>query len=235
VAISAVQAAPNLSLRQNIPDPSGEKNVGNGAGGQFIGGQCLGAADCASGCCATLPQGGQTIGVCSGVGAQDQAGKQGCGFEGGGGGGAGNQGGNGNNGNTGNNGGNNNGGNNNGNNGGNNNGGGNNGGNNNGNNQGGNGNGNNNAQTGGGGGGGTIQPSGLSPDPAGVKNVGNGQGGQFVGGECTSDADCATACCALVNTGDANFGICSGPGANTQNGKQGCGFPAGGQGISGSG
>lgn len=57
-------------------DPAGEKNVGNGAGGQFIGGQCLDAADCASGCCA-LP-----CGICSGPGAQFQAGKQGCGFGG---------------------------------------------------------------------------------------------------------------------------------------------------------
>ena len=55
-------------------DPAGAKNVGNGAGGQFIGGQCLRAADCASGCCA-LP-----CGICSGPGARFQAGKQGCGF-----------------------------------------------------------------------------------------------------------------------------------------------------------
>jgi carbohydrate binding protein with CBM5/12 domain len=57
-------------------DPAGAKNVGNGHGGQFIGGQCLRAADCASGCCA-LP-----CGICSGPGAQFQAGKQGCGFGG---------------------------------------------------------------------------------------------------------------------------------------------------------
>src|SRR5689334_17404752 len=56
-------------------DPAGAKNVGNGVGRQFIGGQCLGAKDCASGCCA-LP-----CGICSGPGAQFQAGKQGCGFE----------------------------------------------------------------------------------------------------------------------------------------------------------
>jgi hypothetical protein len=55
-------------------DPAGERNVGNGRGQQFIGGQCLGAEDCASGCCA-LP-----CGICSGPGAQFQAGKQGCGF-----------------------------------------------------------------------------------------------------------------------------------------------------------
>jgi hypothetical protein len=57
-----------------IFDPAGTKNVGNGAGQQFIGGQCLDASDCASGCCA-LP-----CGICSGPGAQFQNGKQGCGF-----------------------------------------------------------------------------------------------------------------------------------------------------------
>jgi len=203
LALSAVQAAPDLSRRQNIPDPSGEKNIGNGKGIQFIGGQCLGVADCASQCCATLPKGGTTIGVCSGVGAQTQAGKQGCGFESGG---ASNQGGNNNNNNN------------------NNNAGGscNNAGTQNNNNAGGT---QNNA------GGGTVKPSTLKQDPAGAANVGNGQGKQFITGGCTSDADCASGCCALVNTGAENFGICSGPLANTQNGKQGCGFPAGGQRI----
>jgi hypothetical protein len=57
-------------------DPAGEKNVGNGHGEQFIGGQCLSTADCASGCCA-FP-----CGICSGPGAQFQAGKEGCGFGG---------------------------------------------------------------------------------------------------------------------------------------------------------
>jgi len=55
-------------------DPAGAKNVGNGHGGQFIGGQCLSSADCASGCCA------KPCGICSGPGAQFQAGKLGCGF-----------------------------------------------------------------------------------------------------------------------------------------------------------
>jgi hypothetical protein len=55
-------------------DPAGAKNVGNGKGEQFIGGQCLSTADCASGCCA-FP-----CGICSGPGAQFQAGKEGCGF-----------------------------------------------------------------------------------------------------------------------------------------------------------
>jgi hypothetical protein len=55
-------------------DPAGAKNVGNAKGGQFIGGQCLNSADCASGCCAG------PSGICSGPGAQFQAGKTGCGF-----------------------------------------------------------------------------------------------------------------------------------------------------------
>ncbi|TVY52400.1 hypothetical protein LCER1_G006853 [Lachnellula cervina] len=55
-------------------DPSGVKNVGNAAGAQFIGGQCLSGADCGSTCCAG------PSGICSGLGAQTQAGKTGCGF-----------------------------------------------------------------------------------------------------------------------------------------------------------
>ncbi|KAK3341972.1 hypothetical protein B0T25DRAFT_465307 [Lasiosphaeria hispida] len=184
VSIATVRAAPHLSARQNLPDPSGQKNLGNGQGIQFIGGQCSGVADCASQCCATLPKGGQTIGVCSGPGAQFQAGKQGCGFESGGG--------------------------------------------------------NTPDITNGNANdapltvvpitppGTTVKPSTLVPDPAGAKNVGNGVGAQFITGGCASDSDCASKCCALVNTGAETFGICSGPGANTQNGKQGCGFPVGG-------
>ncbi|KAF8277874.1 hypothetical protein DL93DRAFT_2174667 [Clavulina sp. PMI_390] len=47
-------------------------------------------------------------------------------------------------------------------------------------------------------------------DPAGVPNVGNGVGKQFITGQCLSDADCASGCCALPT------GICSGPGAAFQ-------------------
>ncbi|KAI8963146.1 hypothetical protein F5Y11DRAFT_166694 [Daldinia sp. FL1419] len=65
-------------------------------------------------------------------------------------------------------------------------------------------------------------PSPLQPDPAGAQNVGNGQGGQFIGGECKSSADCASTCCAGVQ--GQNFGLCSGVGAQTQAGKTGCGF-----------
>jgi hypothetical protein len=228
-------------------DPAGTKNVGNGRGVQFIGGQCLSAADCASGCCA-LP-----CGICSGPGAQFQAGKQGCGFVAGktapapvGGATGGNTGGNtsqcvggpafdpagaknvGN------------------------------------------GRGlqfiggqclsvadcasgccalpcgicsgpgaqfqagkqgcgfvtgkTAPAPVGGATGGGTTGGNtsqcvgGPAFDPAGTKNVGNGRGLQFIGGQCLNTADCASGCCALP------CGICSGPGAQFQAGKQGCGF-----------
>jgi hypothetical protein len=151
-------------------DPAGAKNVGNGHGGQFIGGQCRSSKDCASGCCA-LP-----CGICSGPGAQFQAGKKGCGF---------------------------------------------------------------------GdkkraappapprvvapapdaaaavvvvGGKGKQCVGGPKFDPAGDKNVGNGHGGQFIGGQCLSAKDCQSGCCAFP------CGICSGPGAQFQAGKQGCGF-----------
>ncbi|KAJ7070443.1 hypothetical protein B0H15DRAFT_917900 [Mycena belliarum] len=151
-------------------DPAGAANVGNGAGKQFIGGQCLSAADCGSGCCAG------PSGICSGLGAQTQAGKTGCGF-----------------------------------------------------------------------GGGASSPAAPAPapapaapapanngaappanvggpafDPAGVPNVGNGAGKQFIGGQCLSAADCNSGCCAGPS------GICSGVGAQTQAGKTGCGFVAGG-------
>jgi len=161
-------------------DPSGAKNVGNGAGGQFIGGQCLSDADCGSACCAN------PTGICSGVGAQTQNGKTGCGF-----GGAGN--------------------------------------------------GTAAAAD-------AATPSAVAPvasasaaapvasasaapagagtnaaggpafDPSGVKNVGNGKGTQFIGGQCLSGADCGSTCCAGPS------GICSGLGAQTQAGKTGCGF-----------
>ncbi|KAK5987878.1 Biotrophy-associated secreted protein 2 [Cladobotryum mycophilum] len=61
-------------------------------------------------------------------------------------------------------------------------------------------------------------------DPAGAKNLGNGQGKQFITGACLSNADCASGCCAAVRGG----ALCSGVGAQFQNGKQGCGsFNAG--------
>src|SRR5277367_5597535 len=140
-------------------DPAGAKNVGNGHGGQFIGGQCLSNADCGSGCCAG------PSGICSGPGASTQAGKTGCGFV------AGNL------------------------------------------------PATESSTT-------ASQPIATSNskggppfDPAGAKNVGNGQGQQFIGGQCLSAADCASGCCAGPS------GICSGPGASTQAGKADGGFP----------
>ncbi|HUQ02916.1 MAG TPA: hypothetical protein VM261_10495 [Kofleriaceae bacterium] len=68
---------------------------------------------------------------------------------------------------------------------------------------------------------GICQPNGRPGpifDPAGTKNVGNGRQQQFIGGQCLNASDCASGCCALP------CGICSGPGAQFQNGKQGCGF-----------
>ncbi|OHE92602.1 biotrophy-associated secreted protein 2 [Colletotrichum orchidophilum] len=74
---AAFFAASALAIPNPLtPDPSGAKNVGNGKGVQFIGGACLSSKDCASTCCATL----NGAGICSGLGAQFQAGKQGCGF-----------------------------------------------------------------------------------------------------------------------------------------------------------
>ncbi|PKS04975.1 hypothetical protein jhhlp_008341 [Lomentospora prolificans] len=63
----------------------------------------------------------------------------------------------------------------------------------------------------------------VIPNNAGARNVGNGQGQQFITGGCVSDADCdqAIACCA--NNGQGQ-GVCSGLAAALQNGKQGCGF-----------
>ncbi len=56
-------------------------------------------------------------------------------------------------------------------------------------------------------------------DPAGVGNVGNGVGGQFITGQCLRSADCASGCCA------GPCGICSGPAVGDVPPKTGCGFP----------
>ncbi|KIM85733.1 hypothetical protein PILCRDRAFT_5388 [Piloderma croceum F 1598] len=42
----------------------------------------------------------------------------------------------------------------------------------------------------------TAPNGGPAFDPAGQKNVGNKNGTQFIGGQCLSDADCASKCCA---------------------------------------
>jgi len=161
IIIAALITLASTALAVPPFDPAGTPHVGNGKGEQFITGQCLSDADCASGCCA-LP-----TGICSGPGASFQQGKQGCGF----------------------------------------------------------------------GSSAAPAPAAAPPaaapakavtpganiggppfDPAGVKNVGNGKGAQFIGGQCLDASDCASGCCAGPS------GICSGPGAQTQAGKTGCGF-----------
>ncbi|CAK7203577.1 hypothetical protein SEUCBS139899_006312 [Sporothrix eucalyptigena] len=74
-------------------------------------------------------------------------------------------------------------------------------------------------------------PGPITPDPNGAKNVGNGQGLQFITGGCLSTADCSQAvvqsCCAFI-AGGASTGICSGIDVGNVNGKAGCGFGDGG-------
>ncbi|KAK0735223.1 hypothetical protein B0T26DRAFT_868101 [Lasiosphaeria miniovina] len=198
---ATVSAHPNIFPR-DLPDTSGNKNIGNGNGAQFIGGQCNGQADCnPSACCAKFPFGGTTIGLCSGTGADKQAGKQGCGFEGGTATPA------------------------------------------------------TPAKPDGAAGaagasvssavapGASSNPSSVTPpgspklvaDPNSATHFGKKDGQQFITGGCTSDADCATNCCALVRPqdGSPNFGICSniGPGTPFAGEKDGCGFPVGGGGA----
>ncbi|CZR50133.1 uncharacterized protein PAC_00005 [Phialocephala subalpina] len=58
------------------PNNAGAKNVGNGAGAQFITGGCVADADCSSACCANA----SNVGVCSAEAAAFQNGKAGCNF-----------------------------------------------------------------------------------------------------------------------------------------------------------
>lgn len=60
----------------------------------------------------------------------------------------------------------------------------------------------------------------LQPNNAGARNVGQGNGSQFITGGCVSNADCSSACCADLN----GIGICSAEAAAFQAGKNGCGF-----------
>jgi hypothetical protein len=62
----------------------------------------------------------------------------------------------------------------------------------------------------------------LTPNNAGAKNVGAGDGSQFITGGCVNDADCSSACCAEIS--GQGIGICSAEAASLQNGKLGCGF-----------
>ncbi|KAH7144110.1 hypothetical protein B0J13DRAFT_525506 [Dactylonectria estremocensis] len=154
-------------------DPSGDKNIGNGQGLQFITGACLSDADCGSGCCATL----RGSGVCSARAAANEQGKEGCGFT-------------------------------------------------------------SDGQL-------AVTPTGsatsisvsvttavatetpagtgsVDADAAGAENVGLGNGLQFITGQCFSDADCASTCCA-GRAGTAN-GACAARAVANANGKDGCGF-----------
>ncbi|TPX18707.1 uncharacterized protein E0L32_002564 [Thyridium curvatum] len=84
-----VAATTALAAPQPIEvDPNGAKNLGNGAGTQFITGACLSNADCASGCCASIVGGSSANGICSGPAVGNVAGKGGCGFSAAGGGAA---------------------------------------------------------------------------------------------------------------------------------------------------
>lgn len=62
----------------------------------------------------------------------------------------------------------------------------------------------------------------VTPNAAGSKNVGAGQGAQFITGGCVADADCSSACCSKVAS--TGLGVCSAEAASQQNGKTGCGF-----------
>lgn len=75
----------------------------------------------------------------------------------------------------------------------------------------------------------TLQSFALTPDPSGQSKVGNGAHQSSIGSQCLSSLDCGangnTACCAFAPQADGTtIGICSGCGATTQAGKQGCGF-----------
>ncbi|KAF4980444.1 hypothetical protein FZEAL_3560 [Fusarium zealandicum] len=141
-------------------DSSGDKNVGNGQGQQFITGGCLSDADCQSECCATLSGGG----ICSAKAAANEGGKQGCGFG--------------------------------------------------------------DAAV-------QVTTTAAAQAPAGTgaaadtntpggEDVGTGNGEQFITGQCTSDADCASGCCA--GSGASANGACSAVAVANANGKTGCGF-----------
>ncbi|KAK1766607.1 hypothetical protein QBC33DRAFT_105837 [Phialemonium atrogriseum] len=77
ISLAATLAFAITVLAVATPNNSGARDVGNGAGKQFTTGGCVADADCQEGCCANN---GQGIGICSGIGAEFQNGKQGCGF-----------------------------------------------------------------------------------------------------------------------------------------------------------
>lgn len=65
---------------------------------------------------------------------------------------------------------------------------------------------------------------GANNGVAGDQNVGTGNGLQFITGPCTSDADCASGCCA-GRVGSATA-ACSAVLVANDDGKTGCGFSA---------
>lgn len=102
-ASSAVAAAPAVSTPAaaapaaspaagggggaTLPDPGLDAGKGNQANKQFITGACINSKDCgasqsdlANVCCASVMNGGQTVGVCSGSAVGNAAPKLGCGF-----------------------------------------------------------------------------------------------------------------------------------------------------------
>ncbi|TDZ39559.1 hypothetical protein C8034_v002877 [Colletotrichum sidae] len=60
----------------------------------------------------------------------------------------------------------------------------------------------------------------ITPNNAGARNVGKGDGSQFITGGCVSNADCSSKCCADAS----GVGVCSAEAAQFQNGKNGCNF-----------
>ncbi|KAF2463051.1 biotrophy-associated secreted protein 2 [Lindgomyces ingoldianus] len=60
----------------------------------------------------------------------------------------------------------------------------------------------------------------ITPNNAGAKNVGAGDGSQFITGGCVANADCGSGCCADAS----GVGVCSAEAAQFQNGKNGCNF-----------
>lgn len=85
----AAQKPPVLQAQPSqLPDPSLASGKGNGKNAQFITGECVSSADCGASqtdltkvCCASVRnQAGATVGVCSGSAVGDAAPKLGCGF-----------------------------------------------------------------------------------------------------------------------------------------------------------
>ncbi|TQS31647.1 hypothetical protein Golomagni_08064 [Golovinomyces magnicellulatus] len=64
----------------------------------------------------------------------------------------------------------------------------------------------------------------IDENAAGSENVGQGDASQFITGQCLSDADCASGCCAGSEGSDT--AACSAVAVAEENGKTGCGFGA---------